>query len=203
MFEKYAWGQNELNNRKIVKYSFVKPHWATSISKSIVSYNQPSRCWCSERRRWRLRGPRWWRRTRSRGRCSARTGPRSLGWRRWRTERGGGSTNPACTWPTSAGPSPHLKTPDENYQLPVLVLPEDDLVRRSQVRNSLPARTFPSVITVKIYPSSCDMNSQYQFMGEIYWLTALSQETLGTLREPSSGQSHHTGHRAKGLKIHL
>ena len=35
----------------------------------------------------------------------------------------------------------------------------------------VPARTFRCGISVKIYPSSCDLNAQYQFMCEMYWLT--------------------------------
>ena len=46
------------------------------------------------------------------------------------------------------------------------------LVRRSEVQNSVPARTLHSGNSVKMYPSSCELYSQFQFMSEMYWLTA-------------------------------
>ena len=40
----------------------------------------------------------------------------------------------------------------------------------SQAQNLVPARTFCSGISVKMYFSSCDFYAHYQFMSEIYWL---------------------------------
>ena len=37
--------------------------------------------------------------------------------------------------------------------------------------NSVPARTLRGGISVKIYPSSYDLYTQYQFMFEMNWLT--------------------------------
>ena len=38
----------------------------------------------------------------------------------------------------------------------------------SQVQNLVPARTFRFGISVKMYPSSSDLQTQYQFMCEMY-----------------------------------
>ena len=42
-------------------------------------------------------------------------------------------------------------------------------VGRSQVRNSVPAKTLHCGISVEMYPSSYDLYTQHQFMREMYW----------------------------------
>ena len=45
-------------------------------------------------------------------------------------------------------------------------------LRRSELsQNYVPAQTFHCGISVKIYPSSCDLCLQYRFMSEMYWFT--------------------------------
>ena len=74
----------------------------------------------------------------------------------------------------------------------------DKIVRAAKQRKSgseglrlAPPMTFRCRISVKMYPSSCDLFTQYQFKCEMYWLTVLKlyvrDVTRAQLKNPTPG----------------